>query len=267
MASPNRPPATDSRFGVLFFPAHLGRHIIAEDYKFDFVIADETAKLWYDSSPNQFMPERQWCVEHISPGETVVDCGAHHGMLSILFARAVTASGKVIAFEGLPSNARVIEENCKLNAFENVTVYPYGVSSKPGSSSYHMNFGNIVTDATATGTSSDVTLVRLDDMLSAEPRVDFIKIDVEGHELEVLKGGQATFARLPTFDLEVHSFMFADRLGMVKEMLDLIPLGKYRLFILNELFENIVPIKADATLAKHIAEYDNPHLFGVPIVK
>lgn len=247
------------------FP-YIAKERIFEDYKFDFVIADETGKLWYDSSPDQFMPERQWCAEHISPGGTVVDCGAHHGMMSILFARAVGASGKVIAFEALPSNARVIEENCKLNTCENVTVYPYGVSSKPGSSSYHMNLGNIVIDTTATGASSDLTIVRLDDMLDAEPRLDFIKIDVEGHELEVLKGSQATFARLPTFDLEIHSFLFGDPLGMAKEMLDLIPLGKYRLFILNEIFEKIVPIKADTTLAKHIARHDNPHLFGVPIV-
>ncbi len=79
-----------------------GRHIF--DYQFDFHIVNEAARSWYDGSANQYMPERDWCWKHIHPGMTIVDCGAHHGMMSLIFSKATGAQGKVIAYEALPSN-------------------------------------------------------------------------------------------------------------------------------------------------------------------
>ena len=51
------------------------------DLVFDFLIADAVAASWYDY-PDQSLPERVWCREHIQPGNVIIDCGAHHGMMS-----------------------------------------------------------------------------------------------------------------------------------------------------------------------------------------
>jgi hypothetical protein len=52
---------------------------VAKDRVFRNVhMVNEIAKLWYDGSPNQSMPERKWYVSHIKKGMTAVDCGVHH---------------------------------------------------------------------------------------------------------------------------------------------------------------------------------------------
>ena len=92
------------------FQPYIARNRVLEPYTFDFHIEDETGKLWYDGSPNQWMPERQWCLDHIQAGFNILDCGAHHGMMTVLFAKKTGPAGRVIAWEALPTNAHVVEK-------------------------------------------------------------------------------------------------------------------------------------------------------------
>jgi ubiquinone/menaquinone biosynthesis C-methylase UbiE len=101
----------------MIFTPYVAKDRVFRDFHFDFHIVNEVAKLWYDGSPNQSMPEREWCVSHIKKGMTVVDCGAHHGIMSLIFADAVGPTGMVIAYQALLSNAKVAQENARLNGW------------------------------------------------------------------------------------------------------------------------------------------------------
>lgn len=252
------------------FKPYIARDRVLEPYTFDFHIADETGKLWYDGAPDQWMPERQWCLDHIQEGFNVLDCGAHHGMMSILFAKKTGPSGHVIAWEALPSNASVIEKNVRLNALSNVTVVPCGIGAGRARLSCRRNSGNVVvTNSDVKSAPSEpegtetIEIVSLDEELDAKTRVDFIKIDVEGSDLEALKGARRILSQRPIIDLELHNFMFGDRIKTLRAIFDILDAHCYAYEVLPEIFEGVKKIEGGIDL-RWLAQYDNPHVFCVP---
>lgn len=242
------------------FEPYVAKGRTFRDFHFDFHITNETAKSWYDGSPNQWMPEREWCVNHLKSGMTVIDCGAHHGMMSVIFAHAVGAAGRVIAYEALPGNAQVAQENAQLNGFTNILVRPVGVGEANSSAMVNINASNtVVAEGVNTG-SETIQIVRLDDDLPGTT-VDFIKIDVEGHDLQALRGMSKVLSQRPIIDLELHNFIFPDRRGTLEQILAILsPLG-YSWELLGEIGDKPVQIGLEI---ERIVAFDNPHLFGTP---
>ncbi|OWW20549.1 FkbM family methyltransferase [Noviherbaspirillum denitrificans] len=249
------------------FHPYIARNRVLEPYTFDFHIEDETARLWYDGSPRQWMPERQWCLEHIQEGFNILDCGAHHGMMAILFAKKTGTAGKVIAWEALPSNARVVEKNAALNGLPNVIVRPFGIGAQRATVAFDRNAGNVVVKnddvGPATGTTETIEIVALDDDIDPKIRVDFMKIDVEGSDLEALKGARRVLSQRPIIDLEIHNFLFGDREGTLREIFAILDGYGYTYEVLPEVFSEIVKIEGTVDLA-WLAQHDNPHVFCVP---
>jgi len=157
-------------------------------------------------------PEAQFWKSLDLRGKVVYDIGAFHGLLTIYFARQARS---VVAFEPNSRNRRRLIENIRLNSFSNVTVRPYGLSSRAMQA--EMSF-----DALVPGTASldgtiahgaeheTIELQTLDQQQDLDPP-DFIKIDVEGFELEVLKGAARTLERHPDLFLEMHGADPADK--------------------------------------------------------
>ena len=247
------------------FVPYVARGRRFRDFTFDFHISNETGRLWYDGSPEQFMPERGWCVDHIMPGFTVVDCGAHHGMLTSIFAHAVGPEGHVIAYEALPENAAVIEKNVELNGFSNVVVRPVGVGNVTATVAIDLNASNTVVATAGTGSGPNIQIVRLEDDLARGLRVDFLKVDVEGHDLEALMGMKRILKQRPFIDLELHNFLFSDRVTTLNRILKIFSSLDYEMQILPEIMGEIVPI--DSFDVSEIARYDNPHVFFTPKAK
>lgn len=242
------------------FTPYVAKDRFFRDFRFDFHITNETAKSWYDGSPNQWMPEREWCVSQIKPGMTVVDCGAHHGMMSLIFARAVGPTGKVIAYEALPSNAKVAQENAKLNGFGSILVRPVGIGESNSSAMVHINSSNTVVAEQGDG-GETIQIVRLDDDLG-DRQVDFIKIDVEGHDLHALRGMPSVLRQRPIIDLELHNFIFPDRSGTLSQILALLNPLEYSWELLGEIGNN--PVRLGHRLEiEQIIGFENPHLFGM----
>ena len=135
----------------------------------------------------------------LRPGDTVIDVGAHVGLLSILGRLAVGATGRVYAFEPMPDTFQRLRDNIAFNGFENVYALPLALDEQPGSAVFHINPAN-------EGESSllaqqgciphPVEVATLDALftgeLEARPRL--LKLDVEGVELRVLRGGTHFFA-------------------------------------------------------------------------
>lgn len=133
----------------------------------------------------------------ISKGDVVVDIGANVGAYSLLFAQWVQPSGHVYAFEPAPEARRGLERHVVLNHCGGVvSILPNAVASSSRIVRFRAN-GSQGDNAIVTGTRDgiDVSSTSLDEFCAMH-RVTpaFVKIDVEGAELEVLKGARRTIA-------------------------------------------------------------------------
>ncbi len=144
-----------------------------------------------------------------SKGDTVVDVGAYLGRYTLTSSNLVEKSGRVVAIEGDPSHYEMLDKNLKLNKVSNVTAINCMVGSKDmhlivisednylgvGSKDIHTNYqDDSHREFDETGRAkignSLVYLNTLDNLLIKEhgiSEVNWMKIDVEGAELEVLK--------------------------------------------------------------------------------
>ena len=145
-------------------------------------------------------------LAYLRPGAVAIDIGASLGEWTIPLARAVGAGGQVLACEPAPVAATALEATLGANALRQAEVIRCAVGDHDDSAEFSVP---VITSArTDTGTArigaagpGHKTLnVRLSslDSLAAErslERVDLIKIDVEGHERQVLDGADATISR------------------------------------------------------------------------
>jgi len=134
---------------------------------------------------------------YLRPGMTVLDIGAHHGFYTLLASRKVGPAGRVIAFEPSPRERKLLGWNLRINRCRNVTVEPYALAAADGTATLFQvagretgcnslrkpNVGEAMVELT-TGTRCLQGVLRE----KAINRVDFVKLDAEGAELEILKG-------------------------------------------------------------------------------
>jgi FkbM family methyltransferase len=154
-------------------------------------------------------------------GKSVYDVGAFHGLLTMFFARTAK---RVVAWEPTSRNRKRLEENIRLNSFSNVVVRPYGLSS---SRQYaEMSFDSLVpgTASLDAGIASgkeheQIELRTLDEEQGLEAP-DLIKVDVEGFELEVLKGASGVLSKFPDLFLEMHGADPQDKQRRVTAIVD-----------------------------------------------
>ena len=150
----------------------------------------------------------------VSAGTVAVDVGASWGLFSYHLARKVGGSGTLYSFEPHPMNRAVLEKLAKARPY--VHFRPVAVSDLVGSADMQVPvFGNRhVTAQSSIAHGFDgqhgvrvekvtVPTVRLDDEIG-DQHIDFIKIDVEGHEISVLRGASAVLRRdLPPMLIEI----------------------------------------------------------------
>lgn len=151
----------------------------------------------------------------VQPNWVVVDIGAHIGYFVLLLAKLVGQGGKVIAFEPLPENFRVLTENISMNSCSNVVLEGRAVSATSGTVTLMSNDSNRLsyTASLAHGNPIvNVEAVSLDDYASTlQKPINLILMDVEGLELAALQGMRSILHRDgPTLLVELHGF---DRTG------------------------------------------------------
>jgi len=141
--------------------------------------------------------EIQFVSRFLQPGMTVLDIGAHHGLYTLLASKRVGRNGKVFAFEPSPRERRRLVRHVRLNGCSNVQVEPYALGNSQTQADLFLSGGtndwcNSLRRQAAGGDSQPVRVdvLPIDEYLakSGFDRVDFIKLDVEGAELGVLKG-------------------------------------------------------------------------------
>ena len=138
-------------------------------------------------------------------GDIVIDAGAHIGVFSLKAAKQVGDKGKVLAFEPEPSNFRFLIRNVKANNLHNVHAFQVALGETKSFAPLYLaqqSWANsLCRDLLGANTPSiSVPVWALDDFLKSYSIsfVDFLKIDVEGYEIEVLKGVRQTLNRSAT---------------------------------------------------------------------
>jgi len=144
-----------------------------------------------------FELEKQMAIwNELRPGSVFFDVGANVGFFSLLAARRVGASGRVVAFEPLPENVAYLRQHARLNGFaQRIQVVAAAVGAACTTADFepspNRSMGHL-----AEGGSLSVPVLTLDAYLEGGgPPPDVIKIDVEGAELQLLEGAAQLFAR------------------------------------------------------------------------
>ncbi len=146
----------------------------------------------------------------IQPGSVFFDVGANVGFFTILAARLVGEAGTVVAFEPESRNVDGLRDNVELNGFSNVVVVPVAVSSSSGDAQLrvpHRATARLLPRDHGSGSDSRVATTSIDDFVARRPGLSpaVIKIDVEGHEAEVIRGMRETLQRCrPIVLCELH---------------------------------------------------------------
>jgi len=170
----------------------------------------------------------------LKPGMVFVDIGANIGYYSLMASKLVGSSGKVFSFEPWSRNRSILEENINLNNLSNITIIPKAVSNEeidnvkiylPKNDNCGMpslkkvNEENYTDDFEITGTTTFQNFLN-----TYKPgRIDVIKIDVEGSELNVLKGMSASLADKnfnPVILMELMEFSLVNFSASVKDIID-----------------------------------------------
>lgn len=147
----------------------------------------------------------------LKPGETYVDVGAHIGAYTLAAARALQGRGKIFAFEPFEPARKMLEKSALINGLSPlVEVHQVAISDaagwrqlKLGGSSTQHSFYQPELPAGHPRMYVDVPLARLDQVIPVGQRVDLLKIDVAGAELEVLTGSEAFLVANPDLALLV----------------------------------------------------------------
>jgi FkbM family methyltransferase len=145
-------------------------------------------------------------AQSLSPEGVVYDLGANVGFYSLLAGALVGPAGRVYAFEPLPRNVAYLRKHVALNRLENCFVFEAAVADSDGESRFHP-FADASMGRLSDQGQNMVRAVRLDSLHDAGEIVPptFIKIDIEGGELEALKGGARLIERYrPTIMLATH---------------------------------------------------------------
>ena len=142
-------------------------------------------------------PEVCFVLKYLKPGQTAVDIGAHRGAFTYWMAKRVGRQGRVLAFEPLPAMAEYLRHIQQVFPLPQLTVEEAALCHQSGRRMLHVPRDDYLGMTSFTPSAQpkghiqmEVTTFTLDEYVrhaSARP-VDFIKCDVEGHELEVLQG-------------------------------------------------------------------------------
>lgn len=149
-----------------------------------------------------------------------VDIGANTGVYTLKAAKHLAAAGgTVVALEPFPEVFATLCHSVRKNRLGNVRVRNFCAGKRTGATQFWMNYAKpnsfslLKRDGTATALSA--LQVALDDLIEWEGlrRLDYVKIDAEGAESDILAGGQKSLAKYrPIVQLEVNKFAVSQRL-------------------------------------------------------
>ncbi len=200
--------------------------------------------------------------KNLSEGDVFFDIGANIGLMSIFSSYCVGKTGKVYAFEANPETAKLLQYNIELNKINNITIIDKAVGNATGKIKIYNNWavnrgGATLIKPKQETDSFEVDLIKIDSITEYDSmKIGMIKIDVEGFEMDVLRGLEKILQKSKAPKLIVECS--ADRnnnYDSVFEIYDFIKkVNKYKIYKLSkgkERLGDLVEIQNKEELPKH----------------
>lgn len=160
--------------------------------------------------PNEML----FLKKYLRKGMVFIDIGSHVGLYTSFASRLVGKHGKVIAFEPSSREYKILKENTKSDK-DTVKTFKLAIGDKIGIDTLkladeihtgHNTLGNFIYSSTKAIREEEVKVMPLDALSKNWPKIDAIKIDVEGYENKVLMGAQETIRKFrPLIIIEISS--------------------------------------------------------------
>jgi FkbM family methyltransferase len=194
--------------------------------------------------------------DFLQVGDTFVDVGANIGWLSLVGAKKAGVNGKVYAFEPVPTTFNILKSNKELNQFSQIELNQFALGNKEEVLTIYPekeNRGGASILNHQSGNGVKIEVKKLDNF-NINSKINVIKIDVEGFELDVLKGAlEAIKKDKPKLIIE-HSIdrnNTAEQFEIYNWLLDL---GIYKIYKLKngkERKSELIEIKSNQDLPDH----------------
>jgi FkbM family methyltransferase len=129
--------------------------------------------------------------KEIKEGDVIVDIGANIGYYALQEARLVGDKGRVYAIEPVPENVELLKKNIELNNYSNIEVFQLAVGAVNKTDYVYISNCRNTASMIKTQASIDrasVQVTTLDKFLENKPSPNLIRMDVEGYEVEIVKG-------------------------------------------------------------------------------
>jgi FkbM family methyltransferase len=194
-----------------------------------------------------YEPSEAWFVRRVMRhGGVFIDVGANEGLFTLVAAAHALRPVRVHAFEPSARERRRLVENVQLNHIDDVRIAPVALGARRGSASLRIarepdcglnTIGADFAYRAQEAASETVEVDTLDAYLARnEPRpVTAIKIDVEGFEVDVLRGAHETLARDgPALVVEINAAALAQCNRSVRELVSLLRAHGYELFTIGD---------------------------------
>ena len=177
----------------------------------------ELKRMWFSRqiAKNTFVadePEFDLLPDLVKPGDWVIDVGANVGHYTKRLSDLVGQTGRVIAFEPIPTSFTLLASNVQLFKYPNVSLINSAISDKIGTAGMSIpNFSSGLTNYyqahISAANESELSVLTLPlDCLNITNKISLIKIDAEGHEEFVLSGMKSTIEKHhPTLIIETGS--------------------------------------------------------------
>ena len=182
---------------------------------------------------------------------TFLDIGANMGYYTLLSGKIVGNKGRVIAFEPTSNGFERLETNVSLNKFKSVEIEKLGLSNKNKKIKANLRSSWKISGLVEPEKET-IDMMKLDNYLAIRKigRVDFIKIDVDGYEYEVLKGAKKTLETYkPILYLEMGHYENKIPQYTLKEVIDFVKELEYSFH-----YEDGRPFKSEEEIINHIPD-------------
>lgn len=132
-------------------------------------------------------------AEFLKPGQSFLDIGANIGLMTLYASKIVGKNGQVYSVEANPETAKILNTNIQRNQFANIKLIPHAVGAEKGKgkiyANIHLNRGSAsLVNHENTDSYYEIDIFPLYDLISPDTHIHLVKMDIEGYELEALRG-------------------------------------------------------------------------------
>jgi FkbM family methyltransferase len=170
-----------------------------------------------------------YCFASAKAAPLIIDCGSNIG-LSILYFKQLFPKSCILAYEPDPSNFNLLRQNIERNNLTSVKLNEAAIWTIDGEISFEANQSE-ASHISETQSGKRVKCVRLNNLLSQFEEVDFLKIDIEGAESQVINDSKENLTRVKNLFLEYHGKV-EDTLKL-NELLAIVTKSGFKVYIKN----------------------------------